>query len=332
MAAEHTPIIKATKSFLLEAKNRGERSVNSQSVIDHLENDTVSSSTTTDIAPQNEHIRSKSGGFIKNVSSTTMGQAEEDNAEPISVEEKVMTFALQCDYYHPSQSLILDLGDKNWCSVFSEEELDELHGAGGDLPCGVPKELEQCFKSLTKSRQSLNEVISWQKGKTKKSSEANVSAVNQNRQLSSIMPISNRKMGRRGDTIFNSGHIELGCTEIGAAKDQTKEIRDGLLKMPIVLRDMLLLATFSPNLLHQAHVIGYSISGGCVSLLDVSIPKSFITIIRRTDPLEYPNKNNNLMPRLCPLLNLACIGKETMEQTLYLIVILNTIILLCVLH
>ena len=172
--------------------------------------------------------------------------------------------------------------------------------------------------------------------------------MNQNRQSSSIKPISNRKMGRRRDTIFNSGHIELGCTEIGSAKDQTKEIRDSLLKMPIVLRDMLLSATFSPNLLHQSHVIGYSISGlyysrvirrmpwvihyllevfffywihlgDCVSLLDVSIPKGFITIIRRTDPLEFPNKNSNLVLRLCPLLNLACIGKEMMEQTLHLI-------------
>ncbi|KAI9492324.1 hypothetical protein BDB00DRAFT_873589 [Zychaea mexicana] len=59
-----------------------------------------------------------------------------------------MAFALGCEYYHPSQSLILDLGDKNWSSVFSEEELDEICGASGDLPCGVPKELEQCFESL----------------------------------------------------------------------------------------------------------------------------------------------------------------------------------------
>ncbi|KAG2204900.1 hypothetical protein INT45_002703, partial [Circinella minor] len=37
------------------------------------------------------------------------------------------------------------LGDKNWSSAFSEEELNELRGAGDSLPCSVPQELEQCF-------------------------------------------------------------------------------------------------------------------------------------------------------------------------------------------
>ncbi|KAI9278730.1 hypothetical protein BDA99DRAFT_420074, partial [Phascolomyces articulosus] len=93
------------------------------------------------------------------------------------------------------------------------------------------------------------------------SSEANGAAVNQNRLLSSTEPIQNKKMGRRGDTIFSYGNIELGCTEIGPAKDQTKEFRDSMLKMPIVLRDMLLLTAFAPSLLHQSHVIRYGIFG-----------------------------------------------------------------------
>ncbi|KAI9492312.1 hypothetical protein BDB00DRAFT_939777 [Zychaea mexicana] len=228
----------------------------------------------------------------------TMRQAEVDDVEPISVEEKVMAFALGCEYYHPSQSLILDLGDKNWSSVFSEEDLDEIRGAGGDLPCGVPKELEQCFKSLKElktgaevfkyarsieitdpTKETLKVLIESDqlyrcfdffatvfKGSsilakgTEKSSEANATSVNQDRTLSAIKLIANRKMERRVDMLFNCGHIEFGCTEIGATKDQTKEMRDSFLKMPIVLRDMLLLATFRPNLLHQSHVIGYSIS------------------------------------------------------------------------
>ncbi|KAG2217669.1 hypothetical protein INT45_006178 [Circinella minor] len=340
----------------------------------------------TKITPEDRSLlTNKFQNFKKNhqndfwVLEATMKQTE-DGTEPISVEEKVMEFALRCEYYHPSQSLILDLGDKNWSSVFSEEELDELRGAGDNLPCSIPEELEQCFAGLNKLKTGAdvfryarmleiddpsNELLKvWlstelqkiaklflktgtfdidnlmesdqlyrcfdflatifegsdiiAKG-TEKSSEANATAVNQNRQLSSIKAISNRKMGRRGDIIFSSGHTELGCTEIGAANNQTKEIRDSLLKMPLVLRDMLLLATFSPNLLHQSHVIGYSISGGCVSLLDVSIPKGFITVIRRTEPLDFPNKNKNLVSRLCPLLNLACIGKTMMEQTLTLI-------------
>ena len=61
-----------------------------------------------------------------------------------------MNLPANLTFLSPSQSLILDFGDKNWSSVFSEEELDELRGAGSDLPCGVPKELEQYFEGLTK--------------------------------------------------------------------------------------------------------------------------------------------------------------------------------------
>ncbi|KAG2221220.1 hypothetical protein INT45_013931 [Circinella minor] len=151
---------------------------------------------------------------------------------------------------------------------------------------------------------------------TEGTSKANADALNNGCQLSSVKPIANRKMGRRGDTIFESGKLELGCTEIGAAKDQTKEIYDSLLKMPIVLRDMLLSATFSPSILHEAHIIGYSISGGSVSLLDVDIPKGFVTRIRRTEPLDFPDNNRTLVTKMLPFLNLACVGKRIMEKTL----------------
>ncbi|KAG2221233.1 hypothetical protein INT45_013944 [Circinella minor] len=108
-------------------------------------------------------------------------------------------------------------------------------------------------------------------------SKANADALNNGHQLSPVKPIANRKMGRRGDAIFESVKLELGCIETAAAKYQTKEMYDSLLKMPIVLRDMLLSATFSPLILHEARIIGYRISGGSVSLLDVDIPKGFVT-------------------------------------------------------
>ncbi|KAI7855055.1 hypothetical protein BDC45DRAFT_534752 [Circinella umbellata] len=43
------------------------------------------------------------------------------------------------------------------------------------------------------------------------SSEANASAINSSRQLSSISAINKRKMGRRGDTIYKYGMRELRC-------------------------------------------------------------------------------------------------------------------------
>ncbi|KAI9485076.1 hypothetical protein BDB00DRAFT_742670, partial [Zychaea mexicana] len=75
---------------------------------------------------------------------------------------------------------------------------------------------------------------------TEISSEANANAINSSRQLSSITAISNRRMGRRGNTIFKYGSKELGCSEVGAARDQTKAFRDSAIKLPLVLIDMLL--------------------------------------------------------------------------------------------
>ncbi|KAI9491827.1 hypothetical protein BDB00DRAFT_747590, partial [Zychaea mexicana] len=63
------------------------------------------------------------------------------------------------------------------------------------------------------------------------------------------------------DTIYKYGARELGCCEVGAAKDQSKAFHDCSLKMPLVLRDMLLQLTYTPSLLHKSHVIGYSITG-----------------------------------------------------------------------
>ncbi|KAI9492424.1 hypothetical protein BDB00DRAFT_765343, partial [Zychaea mexicana] len=106
---------------------------------------------------------------------------------------------------------------------------------------------------------------------TEISSEANANAINSSRQLSSITAISNRRMGRRGNTIFKYGSKELGCSEVGAARDQTKAFRDSAIKLPLVLIDMLLSVTYHPSLLHACHVIGYSVSGQytfCTKLLD----------------------------------------------------------------
>ncbi|KAI7855945.1 hypothetical protein BDC45DRAFT_567900 [Circinella umbellata] len=172
-----------------------------------------------------------------------------------------------------------------------------MHRRIGDLPLGVPEELDECFQGLGGLKTSgdsfkysrkididdpKNELLkvwfcnevekisslflktgSFNIGEliesdqlyvgfgffssifrgsnivakeTELSSKANATFINQNRLLSSTDPIQNRKMGRRGDTIFSCRDIELGCTEIGAEKDQTKGIRDSMLKIPIVLR------------------------------------------------------------------------------------------------
>ena len=79
--------------------------------------------------------------------------------------------------------------------------------------------------------------------------------------LSPIEPIGGRKIGRRVDTLFKSGSEELGYNEIGAGKDQTKQIEDSNFKMPFVLRDMLVRLTYTKELLHSVHIVGYDMTG-----------------------------------------------------------------------
>ncbi|KAG2217712.1 hypothetical protein INT45_009075, partial [Circinella minor] len=50
--------------------------------------------------------------------------------------------------------------------------------------------------------------------------------------ISAVEPTSDRKMGHKMDAIYIAGRREIGCIEIGMEDDQTKEMKDGLLKMP----------------------------------------------------------------------------------------------------
>ncbi|KAI7855477.1 hypothetical protein BDC45DRAFT_568367 [Circinella umbellata] len=218
---------------------------------------------------------------------STKAQATRDGTDPISVEEKVMDFALKCHFYHPTQSLILDVTDKNWNKVFTEAELNDIKKEGSPLECDVPEELKPYYLGLNGMETSAGvfkyaRTIEINDPSTERmkvwfsteleyiaqlfletgsfnitdmpetdqqylafgflstiflgsdvvargsevSSESNADAINSSRQLSSIDPIRNRKMSSREDIIFKYGSQELGCSEFGAARDQTKAFRD----------------------------------------------------------------------------------------------------------
>ena len=149
-----------------------------------------------------------------------------------------------------------------------------------------------------------------------RSSVANATAKNLKRRLSAIEPIQTRKMRHRMDTIFTGGNRELGCIEIGPRLDQTKEFYDSRLKMPLVLRDMLLDIIKAPKLLYKTQTLGYSISGGKISMMCMDVPGGMVTRIRRSEPIEYPSSATNFVPRLLPLLELNLMGFMIMSETL----------------
>ncbi|KAG2222833.1 hypothetical protein INT45_000448 [Circinella minor] len=113
---------------------------------------------------------------------------------------------------------------------------------------------------------------------------------------------TDRKRKLSADTTYIGGDgVELGCLEIGKTNIQTKELMDGSIKMPVVMRDMLMeLVEETTPLVNKLHILGYVIMGNKVSLLDMDIPDGYVTRIRRTKPATYPHSSKNFAVRFAP--------------------------------
>ena len=95
-----------------------------------------------------------------------------------------------------------------------------------------------------------------------KTSKANAAVASNKRKLSTIDEIQRKSAGHKMDAIYVGERKELGCMETGNDEDQTKELKDGSVKMPTVMKDMLLqIVEETPLLLHKIDIIGYIISG-----------------------------------------------------------------------
>ncbi|KAI9488879.1 hypothetical protein BDB00DRAFT_771698, partial [Zychaea mexicana] len=265
----------------------------------------------------------------------TIRDAETRGIAAKSVKEWVIEFAMKCNFYHLSQSLILDLGNAHWTEVFSEEELEELEGFGRPVLPPIDKAVEANLNNLRKvktaqeayefarrmeydvevdgmlvwlsltlqntaslffkeNNYNIQQYLESEKlyylwsfvntilndseyidalGK-EKSSVANAEASNNKRKISAVNVVNSLKIGRRMDTVYvGAGDVELGCLKIGKTSDQTKEWSNGLIKMPIVMRDMLLkMVNRSPDLINKLHTMGYNINGTYSMLVGCAVP------------------------------------------------------------
>lgn len=74
------------------------------------------------------------------------------------------------------------------------------------------------------------------------------------------MKFPQNKQAKKMDIIYVTGGLELGCLEIGSS-DVTKDWRDSRVKMPIVMKDVLLeLVGATLFIATRAHIDVYSIS------------------------------------------------------------------------
>ncbi|CAO3599293.1 unnamed protein product [Absidia cylindrospora] len=57
---------------------------------------------------------------------------------------------LECEFYHPCHSLILDLSDNHWLDVFTEDEMTELTESGKPMLRSLPQELVNQLDNLAR--------------------------------------------------------------------------------------------------------------------------------------------------------------------------------------
>ncbi|KAI7851460.1 hypothetical protein BDC45DRAFT_515840 [Circinella umbellata] len=300
-------------------------------------------------------------------------QGEEENT--IVIDQKIIEFAYKCNYHHPSQSLILDIGDYNWNAVFSESELEDIDHFGDSLLPPIPPDMDKILNDIANLKLPLEaynyarslehdpvkeplkawlvveilkaaniflndddifnlqmletelfyEVWGFIKNVARRSqistngseggSKSNADAMNKKRYISAIDPAPRRQMGHKIDTIFYANRKELGLIEVGKKIDQTKEMKDGLVKMPIVMHDMLINLATTKELLRKVKVVGYVINGYKISIAVMDSPGGFVSRIRRSNALEYPSCSEDFIGRIVPLLRMALAGFIMMLQT-----------------
>lgn len=67
-------------------------------------------------------------------------------------------------------------------------------------------------------------------------------------------------MGRRMDAVYVSAGVYLGALEIGGKNDNTKDFKDGYIKLPHVMKDQLkAIIDDHPSIMPDVAIVGYNI-------------------------------------------------------------------------
>ncbi|KAG2216298.1 hypothetical protein INT45_012770 [Circinella minor] len=271
--------------------------------------------------------------------------AAENNTCLKSVEEKVFEFGMQCQFIHPCHSFILDLEDTNWHDIFDERELEEIDSAGSPLIRPPDDDLTKVLHDIKsmdteqiyhyahridhnptvdhfKTWMSLtltttSSIFLCENSGIGENGESDViKGRNNKRKLSAITEMERAKLGNKMDVIYRSGTTEYGCLEIGQKNNATKEMWDSEIKLPVVIKDILIsLTNVAVDLLHELHTIGYNISRDKIQLLDMDCPQGFITRIRRTSKIAYPSTTADYPARIASILRLAVNCKSIIQDT-----------------
>ncbi|KAI9345952.1 hypothetical protein BD770DRAFT_413887 [Pilaira anomala] len=267
----------------------------------------------------------------------------EEDGSTLSVEQKLFKYGLKCHYLHPIHSYILDLGDETLKEIFSEQELLEMQEFGltpllHPMDVKIENEINkmenmnilQIYNYYRKLdfNPVLEPMITWLK---EKASTANRSENNSKRKLSSVEEMTRKVIGRKMNSVYIGAELELGAAENesrgkeyttqhpenGNKKDDTKNLSDGYLKLPIVMKDMLKnIVENYPEIRNEVNIIGYNVQGNLLTYLNMDTPAGYVSRIRRLRKLPYPTSQADYVSRMPALLRISYNGFETMNSTL----------------
>ncbi|CAO3593563.1 unnamed protein product [Absidia cylindrospora] len=269
------------------------------------------------------------------------------------VEQQMDKLALECKYEHSCHSLILDIYDTQYNKYFTAEERDETRTHNASPFPTLPDEIEElltaleyapsidaCLSTIQQQLFSSHNqpALAWIQQNfinTARMFSAPASAVNFRELASSSSRaamnmdrmdegIDKRKRSRYGhkvDMLFRSGEVELGCLEAGKEQGNieisTKEWKNGYLKQPKVLKDMLYV--LSRNKSQQANVfrtVGLTLMGHKLTMMVMDSPNGYVGRLQRTDAWYFPNNVFEFVTSIPQLLRLTWTANLIMEATL----------------
>ncbi|CAO3593739.1 unnamed protein product [Absidia cylindrospora] len=204
------------------------------------------------------------------------------------VETTMKLLALQCDFEHRCHSLLLDPEDTALDDYFITEELKEITTHNAPTLPSTPSELDDYLKFL-------------QQAKTAKNNKRNIDSINKKVRAMD---------GYKVDIIYRSRGVEAG-REQGMDKS-TKEIDDGHLKQPKVMKNMLCeLVKKKPGLAGKLCIVGFTVMGTKINMLLLDAPSSgYVVRTTRTEPINTLEFADNMRK----LLTFAFTGRLLLEH------------------
>ncbi|GAN06832.1 hypothetical protein MAM1_0137c06322 [Mucor ambiguus] len=154
-----------------------------------------------------------------------------------------------------------------------------------------------------------------------KSSTSSSDGLNAARTIANINQAARKLMGRKVDMVYKLQPNEYGCMECGKDENNsTKELSDGMFKIPIIMKDMFnSLAKKTPSLVNDITISSLMIMETKISLIIMDSPGGNVCRISRLKPLYFPVCSLNFMSSLVSIMKLVYTARLNMEKTYLLI-------------